>query len=62
MCGTTGARGFRIAEDLPQLPRLPSAGCSMEGPRRGGASAGAQTILVKRLVWSFWELNYWWLV
>lgn len=29
MCGT-GARGFRSAEELPQLPRLPS-GCTMEG-------------------------------
>ena len=34
MCGS-GARGFRSAEELPQLPRLPLAGCTMEGPPVG---------------------------
>lgn len=52
MCGTTGARGFRSAEDLPQLPRLPSAGCTMEGPRHLKLKEVSSNGL---LVESFWN-------
>ena len=50
MYATSGGKGFNSAADLPQLPRLPSAHCTMEG-------LGFTT--KRKLFWTHSSLHCW---